>query len=72
MKNASDASDRGPTTSIFYVFYNACDVASSDACDASLRKMTAGWLYTAWLRKDGAGRKTISCSPRRTTTTELC
>ena len=30
-ENASRASDRDPTTSAFYAFYNACDVASSRA-----------------------------------------
>ena len=30
-KNTLRASDRDPTTSIFYAFYNACDMASSQA-----------------------------------------
>ena len=30
MENASRASDRDPTTSIFYAFYYTCDVNSSE------------------------------------------
>ena len=33
MENGSNASDRDPMTCVFYAFYNACDVASSDASD---------------------------------------
>ena len=32
-KNAYDASDRDPMSCVYEAFYNACDVASSEASD---------------------------------------
>ena len=32
-EKTSDASDRDPTSCVSNAFYNACDVASSYACD---------------------------------------
>ena len=39
-QNASDAFDRDPTACVFYAFYNACDMASSDASDHDPMTMT--------------------------------
>ena len=36
---SSDASDRDPMTSILIRFYNACDVASSDASNRDLTSL---------------------------------
>ena len=40
IENTSDASDRHPTTCVFYAFYNACDVASLDVSDRDPTPMT--------------------------------
>ena len=40
MKNTSNASDHDPTTRVSDAFYNACDMASSDASDRDPMAMT--------------------------------
>ena len=61
-ENTSDASDRNPTTCVSEAFYNACDVASSEAsdCDPTATTLRRRLASARFIRAVDAFHRTVT------------